>query len=153
MLATKWFERSSEFGWQKKKVNKKKGTTTTRRRVPPILYLVKIFTFLSKFLPFSLFQPPKTFSYVFDFHNLSKIHSEKTIFKGAFTKKKNWNPADVEIQFFENISWSDAFDKFFFIFIFNLGFMIYWFKLKQFRRTKIVKIEFKYEFKKTKVGK
>ena len=34
--------------------------------------------------------------------------------KGAFTKKKNWNPSDVEIQFFENISWSDAFDDFFF---------------------------------------
>ena len=43
--------------------------------------------------------------------------------KGAFTKKKNWNPSDVEIQFFENISWSNAFDKFFFIFIFNLGFI------------------------------
>ena len=48
-------------------------------------------------------------------------YKEKNL-KGPQLRKKNWNPSDVEIQFFENISWSDAFDDFFF-FIFNLGFI------------------------------
>ena len=77
------------IGLAKKKVNKKKGTTTssnTTNFVPgqTIHFLVEVFAFLS------LFQPPKTFSYVFHFHNLSKRHSEKTIFtKKFFWKKKN----------------------------------------------------------------
>ena len=72
------FERSSELGRQKKKIPR-------RRRRPPILYLVKQFTFLSKFLPFSpSFNPPKTFSYVFHFHNLPKRHPKKTIFANKF---------------------------------------------------------------------
>ena len=63
------------IGLAKKKWTKKKDTTTTTNFVPG---LVKLFTFLSKFFAFlSLFQPPKTFSYIFHFHNLSKRHSEK----------------------------------------------------------------------------
>ena len=58
------------IGLAKKKVNKKKGTTTrlddlTTNFVPgqTIHFLVEVFAFLY------LFQPPKTFSYVFHFHS------------------------------------------------------------------------------------
>ena len=71
------------IGLAKKKVNKKKRyydsttTTSTTNFVPvqTIHFLVEVFAFLS------LFQPPKTFSNVFHFHNLSKMHPEKTIFE------------------------------------------------------------------------
>ena len=83
-------ERSLQLGWQKKSEQKKRyhdsTTTSTANFVPgqTIHFLVEVFAFLS------LFQPPKTFSYVFHFHNLSKRHSEKTIFsKKFFWKKKN----------------------------------------------------------------
>ena len=114
--------RKAGHGLAKKKVNKKKGTTTTRRRVPPILYLVKVFTFLSKFLPFSL----KTFSYVFHFHNLSKIHSEKTIFAKKFLEKKQkklfifffWFYFFSILFFFEFVFFEFIFFRFFFFSIF-----------------------------------
>ena len=80
-------ERSLELGWLKKKRDKKKGTTTSTTNFVPgqtIHFLVEVFTFLFLFQP-----PPQTFSYVFDFHKLSKRHSEKTIFaKKFFWKKK-----------------------------------------------------------------
>ena len=87
-----FFERRSELGWQKIKVNKKKryhdndddDSTSTTNFVPgqTIHFLVKVFAFLS------LFQPPRNFSYVFHFHNLSKRPSEKTIFTTKFLCKK-----------------------------------------------------------------
>ena len=103
----------------KKKSEQKKKVRRRRRRVPPILYLVKLFTFLFEVFAFlSLFQPPKTFSYVFHFHNLSKRHSEKTIFWKKKTKKI--------IHFFFLIFFFSSFffvqnllDTFFFLFYCN----------------------------------
>ena len=70
-------------GIKKKSKKKKKGTTTTTTTtnfVPgqTMHFLVEVFTFLS------IFQPSKTFSYVFHFHNLSKRHSEKKTFDFFF---------------------------------------------------------------------
>ena len=85
MVFAPFFERSEAEGraevgiglGKKRKVNKKKGTTSTTTNFvlgQTIHFLVEVFAFLF------LFQPSKTFSYVFHFHNLSKRHSEKTIF-------------------------------------------------------------------------
>ena len=103
-------ERSSELSWQKKSEQKKSATT---RRRPPILYLVKLFNFLSKFLPFSPFFILQKLSYVFHFHNLSKIHWQKTIFAKKFFWKKKKSKKIIHFLFFEFF-----FD--FFIFIQNL---------------------------------
>ena len=116
-------ERSSELGWQKKKCTKKKvhkkkmvprldsGTTNF---VPgqTIHFLVEFFTFLY------LFQPPKTFSYFFHFHNLSKRHSEKTIFAKKFSEKKKKLKELIHffsICFFSNFFFSNFFSIFFFL--------------------------------------
>ena len=79
-------DQSSELGWQKKSEQKKRyhdsmtTTTTTTNFVPgqTIHFLVEVFAV------FSLFQPPKTFSYAFHFHNLLKRHYEKRIFANKF---------------------------------------------------------------------
>ena len=116
-------ERSSEFGWQKKNWTKKKGTTTTSTTNfvlgQTIHFLVEVCAFLL------LFQPSKTFSYVFNFHNnLSKRHSEKTIFaKKFFGKKKK----KLFIFFFDFFFWFFFFDFSFFEFFFFKFFFRFFF--------------------------
>ena len=96
------FERNSELGWQKKKSEqKKKGTTSPRRldstRRPPILYLIKLFTFLSKFLPFSpSFNLQKLFlmfstSTIYPKDILRKQFSQKKVFLKKKKIKKNYS--------------------------------------------------------------
>ena len=70
---------------KKQKWSKKNSTTTSTTNFVP----VKLFTFLSKFLTFlSLFQPPKTFPHVLNYHNLSKRRSEKFFFEQNFFFQK-----------------------------------------------------------------
>ena len=97
------FERRLELGWQKKKSTKKKGTTTTqrrRRRVPQILYLVKLFTFLSKFLPFS---PSFNLQKLFLMFSTSTIYPRdilrKQFSQKSFSEKKK-NQKKLFIFFF-----------------------------------------------------
>ena len=77
-------ERSSELGWQKKNEQKKKV-----RRRPPILYLVKLFTFWSKFLPFS---PSFNLQKLFLMFSTSTIYPKdiqrKQFSNKSFLKKK-----------------------------------------------------------------
>merc|ERR1712034_84729 len=81
-------ERRSELGWQKKKSEQKKGTTKIRRRLPPILYLVKLFTFLSKFL---LFSPS------FNFPKLFLMFSTSTIYP-KYILKKQFSPKSFSVK-------------------------------------------------------
>ena len=120
-----------ELGWQKKSEQKKGTTTTTTTSTTNFIpgqtihFLVEFFAFLS------LFQPPKTFSYVFHFHNLSKRHSEKTIFARKFFWKKKKSKKIIHFFFF-------FFDFFFFrffvfsIFIFFSNFFFFDFFLFEF---------------------
>ena len=75
--------------------------------------------FLFSFL--FLFQPPKAFSYVLQFHNLSKKHSEKTIPKMFFRKKKTQK--NLFIFFFFRIFFWIFFLNFFFEFSFEFFFL------------------------------
>ena len=110
-----FFERSSELGWQKKKWQKKKGTTTTTtttRRVPPILYLVKLFTFLSKFLPsFPLFNLQK----LFRMFSTSKIYPKDLLRKQFSQKKVFLNKKIIHFFFDFFFLWIFFFDFFFFV--------------------------------------
>ena len=104
---------------KKKKWTKKKGKTTTTNFIPgqTIHFLVEVFAFLS------FFQPLKTFSYVFHFHNLSKIHSEKTI----FAKKFFWKKKKIKKKFFIFFFFNFFFFNFFFFqfFFFRIVFRFF----------------------------
>ena len=78
-------EQSLELGWKKKSEQKKK----VRRLVPPILYLVKLFTFLSKFLPFSpFFNLQKLFLMFSTFIIYPKDILRKQFSQKSFSEKK-----------------------------------------------------------------
>ena len=71
---------------KKKRVHRLDDSTTNFVSGQTYHFLVEVFSFLS------LFQPPKTFSYVFHFHNLSKRHFEsksaKQFSNKSFSEKK-----------------------------------------------------------------
>ena len=121
-------ERSSELGWQKKKGEQKKKA---RRLVvlvlllpPPILFLVKIFTFLSKFLPFS---PSFNLQKLFRMFSTSIIYPKdilrKPFSQKSFPEKKNHKKLFI---FFSEFIFFFRF-IFFWIFFFELFFSIFFF--------------------------
>ena len=84
---------------KKKSEQKKRSTTTTRRR-PPILYLVKLFTFLSKFLPFiPSFNLQKLFLMCSTSTIYPKYILRKQILQNSFSEKKK-NQKKLFIFFF-----------------------------------------------------
>ena len=85
---------------KKTKMIKKK--TVRRLRSTTNFVPVKLFTFLSKFLIFlSLFQPPKTFSHVLHYPNLSKRRSAKFFSNKNFFFQKNYSFFFFIFFFFE----------------------------------------------------
>ena len=109
------------IGLAKNKTSEQKKKVRRRRRVPPILYLVKLFTFLSKFLPFSpSFSLQKLFlmfstSTIFPRDILRKQFSQKSF---SEKKKKKLFIFFFRFVFFEFVVFFFEFVFFFFIFFF-----------------------------------
>ena len=107
-----------------KKTIRWRCTTSTTNFVP-----VKLFTFLSKVLIFlSLFQPPKTFSHVLHYPNLSKRRSVKFFSNKIFFSPKKLFIFFIFICFLNFFFWNCFFLKFFFFwnfFFFNFFFSIF----------------------------
>ena len=90
-------KRSSQLDWQKKSDQKKK----VRRQpvvapVPPVLHLVKLFAFLSKFLPFSL----STSKNVFSWFRLPQF-IQKTFWENNFRTKSFFGQKKIIHFFFD----------------------------------------------------
>jgi hypothetical protein len=114
-------ERSSEFCCPKNKNNQTKQYGDLRTTHYQFCTCQTIH-FLSKFLTFlSLFQSPKTFPHVLNYHNLSKRRSEKMFFEPIFFFQKQLFIFFFRFCFFSNFFFRNVFEFCFFLNFFFLS--------------------------------